>query len=292
MLQLRKRLNRLPQYPERSKDYYEYMNILDWIYLSLLNGEPPEGVYEKARAVAQEKRIPVAHIAKVEESLGPEVRLDYSEEGLDRAAPEFAPLCAFLRKLYPAVPDEEISRCAQRYIAIGCFHGQHWSPHSRLFADQIGALGLTLEGFASPINTVTVRPWIREKTEMREFCSLFSAADAPFGSRGDFFARKGLDRAYVCPPYVLPVLERVPAALAGMKTGIVITPDWADADRDAPGHVASKGTWYGELKRMGFEVTVYKDLKHQRVAYDPKRRVVEVQDFEPHFRTAVWTKKG
>ena len=76
----------------------------------------------------------------------------------------------------------------------------------RVFATLRESMGVAFEAFASPLNCY----------HTKGFCSAFPDVDAPFGSRGDFFARVSqLKRgaAQVNPPFVSAVMTRVAAAL-------------------------------------------------------------------------------
>ena len=111
--------------------------------------------------------------------------------------------------------------------------GQQWSiptPVYRYFVEQHG---VTIEGFASPINS---RILTLNRADLN-FCSLFPDTDAPFGSLGDFFQVDFTGKHIVAnPPFVPAVMDRMllkinescrqAAAKGGYVRFFVIVPEW------------------------------------------------------------------
>lgn len=97
---------------------------------------------------------------------------------------------------------EPVLLVAMRYARIFA-GGQQWSIPARVYDVLIEKYGVTLEGFASPINSQLLRARAR-------FCSLFPDVDAPFGSVGDFFAQdlEGIV-SVINPPYIESLLNEV-----------------------------------------------------------------------------------
>jgi hypothetical protein len=132
----------------------------------------------------------------------------------------------------------EIATCAVRYSSI-VSGGQQWNIPRSVYKLLVTKYGVTLEGFASPINSQTL-PFRAEYPSIR-FCSLFPDVDEPFGSVGSFFEanRVGITST-VNPPYVLDIMdktaERVLSELAradaaGSPTRVFLTvPNWSDVE--------------------------------------------------------------
>ncbi len=91
---------------------------------------------------------------------------------------------------------------ALRYNSLA-MAGQHFSFDDRLFTYLIAELGVTLECYASPLNSRLARL----SPETSQFCSLFPDTDTVFGSIGPFESRTydGIS-ALVNPPYVGSIL--------------------------------------------------------------------------------------
>ena len=121
-------------------------------------------------------------------------------------------------------------RCLARYETLsGNSSGFQGAVTCNVFDVLTRLLGVTCEGFASPLNCYLPR-----------FCSLFPDVDRPFGSLGSFFNQQwkggGVE---VNPPFVNATLqaawERMREQLAAAEAGgealqfVFITPGWGDA---------------------------------------------------------------
>ena len=110
--------------------------------------------------------------------------------------------------------------------------GQQWNIPLPIYELMVNRYGVTVEGFASPINSqiIAVNPNLR-------FCSLFLDTDAVFGSLGSFFDQR-FDNVKVLanPPFVLDIMNRMAQFLlqtfetATNLTCICVVPAWLDAE--------------------------------------------------------------
>jgi Phosphorylated CTD interacting factor 1 WW domain len=118
---------------------------------------------------------------------------------------------AYTRTLAPARLALLVDRGGKRAVArmllrYACIlpGAQHWNMPLASFRDYC-AEGLTVEGFASPVNAQMI---LLDKSN--HFCSLFSDVDAPFGSIGGFFETDFVGRrASVGPPYTVELFKKI-----------------------------------------------------------------------------------
>lgn len=123
-----------------------------------------------------------------------------------------------------------VARMALRYACL-LHRGQQWSLPPQLHRLLVSEYGVTLEAFASPINSqiIAVNPDLK-------FCSVFPDTDEVFGSVGSFFEHR-LDNEIVLanPPFVNDLMEAmVDKITADLETAtnlriFITVPCWADA---------------------------------------------------------------
>ena len=100
-------------------------------------------------------------------------------------------------------PANDIAKMAMRYSSL-LPRGQQWNIPLAVYSLLVEKYGVTIEGFASPINSQIIR------LGNYNFCSLFPDTDWRFGSIGSFFNQK-FDNVTVManPPYVLSVMDEM-----------------------------------------------------------------------------------
>lgn len=101
---------------------------------------------------------------------------------------------------------EQLACVCLRYACI-LQRGQHWAHHDIFYNLLVNEMGVSIEGFASPLNTRIVL-----QSDTAQFCSLFPDVDAPFGSIGSFFAQDYVGKSLsACPPYTLQLFDDIAA---------------------------------------------------------------------------------
>uniref|UniRef100_A0A6C0IXR1 PCIF1 WW domain-containing protein n=1 Tax=viral metagenome TaxID=1070528 RepID=A0A6C0IXR1_9ZZZZ len=110
--------------------------------------------------------------------------------------------------------------------------GQQWATPSAVYEYLVTNYGVSVEGFASPLNSRIItlsQPGLG-------FCSLFPDTDAPFGSLGDFFQADFTGRSVMAnPPFVPAVMDRMVQKIedqinrGGSVRFFVVVPEWTDA---------------------------------------------------------------
>lgn len=130
-----------------------------------------------------------------------------------------------------------IGSMALRYGAL-MPGGQQWAIPLPIYKYLTERYGVTIEGFASPINSQIIR---LPNNDNFRFCSLFLDTDEPFGSIGSFFDQDFTNRnVFANPPYVPALMDRVAERIIEIceqmaKTGnsvrfFITLPEWIDAD--------------------------------------------------------------
>lgn len=138
---------------------------------------------------------------------------------------------------------EAIARMLMRYSSIAS-GGQHWNIPYAVYQRLVEAHGLAVEGFASPVNSQTMRWRHKADSHLRVahptgFCSLFPDVDKPFGSLGSHFDYDFAGTtSTIFPPGTLDIMDTVVrrcvktldrAAVAGTPTRMFFEmPDWTD----------------------------------------------------------------
>lgn len=110
--------------------------------------------------------------------------------------------------------------------------GQQWAIPGPIYRHLVDNYGVTIEGFASPLNSqiITLR-----KSGLG-FCSLFPDVDGPFGSVGDFFQTNLTGRSVIAnPPFVPAIMDRMVQRInqvceEGSVRFFVVVPEWTDAE--------------------------------------------------------------
>lgn len=127
---------------------------------------------------------------------------------------------------------EVLGTMIMRYACL-LIGGQQWAVPLELYQFIVERYGVTIEGFASPINSQIL--YINTSLN---YCSLFLDTDQPYGSLGDFFSVDFLGKSvYVNPPYVFDIMNRVSQKViqicsnAGMSfvRFFITVPEWTDA---------------------------------------------------------------
>lgn len=133
--------------------------------------------------------------------------------------------------------------------------GQQWAIPLEMYQLMVTRYGVTVEGFASPINSQ-----ILYLGKNLNYCSLFPDTDQPYGSSGDFFSIDFLGRSvYANPPYVPSVMDRMAQKIiqtcnnAGTSSVrfFITVPEWTDAQyymdlMSSPYLVFNLGFLYGQ----------------------------------------------
>jgi len=110
--------------------------------------------------------------------------------------------------------------------------GQQWNIPLPVYHLMVNKYGVTVEGFASPINSQ-----ILAVNQKLHFCSLFPDTDHVFGSIGSFFDQD-FDNLKILanPPFVLDLMDKMAVFLSDTFdrvtnfTCICVVPAWLDAD--------------------------------------------------------------
>lgn len=110
---------------------------------------------------------------------------------------------------------------------------QQWAVPLEMYQFAVKNYGVSVEGFASPINSQIL--YINENLK---YCSIFPDTDIYFGSIGSFFdANFDGKSVYVNPPYVLDIMNKVASHIeSNLKNAktfarfFVNVPDWTDTD--------------------------------------------------------------
>lgn len=119
--------------------------------------------------------------------------------------------------------------------------GQQWSIPLSIYKLLLEEYDVTVEGFASPLNSQLLTLRSSPKGKGISFCSLFFDTDEPYGSLGDFFTipdRKLAGKKILLnPPFIIDVLmrmtDRIESLLRIESTNdtdfFVLVPEWTDA---------------------------------------------------------------
>lgn len=132
---------------------------------------------------------------------------------------------------------EQIVAMVLRYNSI-MPGGQQWAIPAQACDVLVKKFGVTIEGFASPLNSQIMR---YAPTLDVHFCSLFPDVDRPFGSVGNFFDYDFVGMsAVINPPYVIDIMDAVVtkciescerAERLSVRTRMfIVVPSWTDAD--------------------------------------------------------------
>lgn len=238
---------------------YEARSILERWLLNLANDKQPgDAIFslpkleehypatEKMRSEFREKKIDPSQRVPLVLQLGreyltvtlpPRVRkCQVAPSRVEVSEFNFSYPRARLELLSSLAPASAICPMVVRYACL-LPRGQQWSLPDRVYEYLVDYYGVTVEGFASPLNSRIItlgRPGL-------SFCSLFPDTDAPFGSIGDFFEVDLIGRSVVVnPPFVPAVMDRMllkierdcAVALAQQASirFFVVVPEWADAE--------------------------------------------------------------
>lgn len=128
--------------------------------------------------------------------------------------------------------DEQIAIMCLRYSSLVA-GSQQWNIPAAVYEVLVNTFKITIEGFASPINSQIIR------YPNTKFCSLFPDIDGPFGSVGDFFEYDFVGtRAAINPPYILDIMnataEKVVATMETAESKneptllFVTVPNWTN----------------------------------------------------------------
>jgi hypothetical protein len=248
----------------KTKNDYEYLNILDRLFINLFNNISPTESFAKARSECVEKRLdPVKTIDylksiynsyNVQEDVETDIKKYSTQRKLGTTDKTLIDLYEFLVKKYPNVLVEELTKCCLRYYTVG-MRGQQWALNTETLSKFPTT---TVECFASPFNNY-----------FNEYYSLFEE-DKAFGSLGRFSKDVAIvdDRVYYLnPPFTPRILEMIPDTIKTMKKCVVITPNWDDSE------------WFKKLEE-------YTDTCTQRV----EKYTMLSAEFKPKFTTVVWMK--
>jgi hypothetical protein len=128
---------------------------------------------------------------------------------------------------------EVLGKMIMRYACL-LIGGQQWAAPLEIYKFVVDRYNVTIEGFASPINSQ-----ILYISQNLKYCSIFPDTDKPYGSLGDFFLYDFLGNSvYVNPPYVLDIMNSMAnkviqtcnnARLSSVRFFITV-PEWTDAE--------------------------------------------------------------
>ena len=128
---------------------------------------------------------------------------------------------------------EVLGKMIMRYASL-LPGGQQWAIPIEMYKFMTQRYGVTIEGFASPINSQIL--YINKEFK---YCSLFPDTDEPYGSLGSFFTNDFTNlNVYANPPYVENIMDRMVRKIvetcenAGKNTArfFITVPEWKDAD--------------------------------------------------------------
>lgn len=170
----------------------------------------------------------------------------YSPQTPSLDVPKFEPNKVSYRDFTLFLPKERLSIFRQRgtdwqiiamilrYASL-LSKGQQWAIPQEIYAKSVATLNVTVEGFASPLNSQLLILSLNSTSPLA-FCSLFPDLDRPFGSRGSFFDVNLVNLITVVnPPFIESVLARAAKyCLSQMEksegTGFIFYgPEWVDA---------------------------------------------------------------
>lgn len=114
--------------------------------------------------------------------------------------------------------------------------GQQWSLPLSFYQFLVNHYGVTIEAFASPINSQI----IGIKEAGLNFCSLFYDTDSPYGSLGNFFDRNFTGKNVLAnPPYIEDIMNKMAdkmitecqnaSQLGQIIRFFIVVPEWTDA---------------------------------------------------------------
>jgi hypothetical protein len=238
---------------------YEMKNILERWILTLANdnqGDTEDPIFSENKSAFRlpgkmmtemfEKRIP-----------NPEARIN----GILQLAREYLVLVTYQPSELPVIIDENMVRVGDyvrklppgkleillelnpsleilgtmimRYACL-LVGGQQWAVPLELYRYLVQNYGVTVEAFASPINSqiIFIDPALK-------YCSLFPDTDRFYGSQGDFFSFDCTGQSiYVNPPYVEELLNRMAIKVTQVCQEIgdnwvrffITVPAWTDAE--------------------------------------------------------------
>lgn len=188
--------------------------------------------------------------------------VDFNTLHIERFRKNFPP--ARLGLLLTLASLEEIVVMVLRYCCL-LPRGQQWSVPTNIYRFFIEKYGVTIEGFASPINSQIIAI-----DRNLHFCSIFYDVDRPFGSLGSFFDQDfNNKRVIINPPYIEPLLQNLALFLEinlqkyESFLGIVYSPRWDDAG------------YYRKLQELSSQVILLERGKHHYI--DTNNNEVKVQ---------------
>lgn len=112
-----------------------------------------------------------------------------------------------LKLLQQMASDEQITLMSLKYDTI-VPGGNQWSIPSKVYDILVNKYDVTIEGFASPLNSQILK--YRQTIRFVYFCSLFLEIDRPFGSIGNFFDTQFEGHVSVInPPFVIDIMNAV-----------------------------------------------------------------------------------
>lgn len=153
-----------------------------------------------------------------------------------------------------------LGRMIMRYACM-LIGGQQWALPTELHKYMVDNYKVTIEGFASPINSQIL--FVANEVGLN-FCSLFPDTDAIYGSLGSFFDYDFTNKhVYANPPYVDSLMNMVADKVIASCTNakkkkeyvrfFITVPEWADAE------------YYHKLKTSPYKV--YDHMFHKNKHY-------------------------
>lgn len=137
-------------------------------------------------------------------------------------------------EIFKRIPDQQVMKMLLRY-SLMFLGGQQWSLPRAWYKRVIEVYGVSIEAFASPLNSQLMMLC----PESPKFCSVFPDTDEPFGSMGSLFemSAESVENQVIVsnPPYVLELMNELmmlqTSWLSQVKTRIIMCVcAWEDAD--------------------------------------------------------------
>lgn len=166
-----------------------------------------------------------------------------------------------------------LGRMIMRYACM-LIGGQQWALPTEIYKYITENYKVTIEGFASPINSQILYVMNKEVNDLH-FCSLFPDTDAIYGSIGSFFEYDFTDKhVYANPPYVDSLMNQVAdKAIAsclnakkkkGFVRFFITVPEWTDAE------------YYHKLKSSPYKVHEHSFPKYKHYYLDTNNGLTPV----------------
>jgi len=249
---------------DKLSDNYEFRNIIDRLYINIINSvrfkdsaKRVRNSYEKAREECMEKSI-TSSKHDIMNSVEKILERDSKETAELVLNNELRSMYTFLFNKFPGRDYIDYMRCILRYSAIG-MRGQQWA-----LQDKNSMNKNCIEVFASPFNNYFSK-YYSIFDEDKIFCSLgiFDLINEPNPSQ----------IYYINPPFVPAILHQIVDLFKNVHSALIITPSWTDAK------------WYKKL-----ESTCSKFIK-QGVKYSSfVNGNYSEQNLIPKFKTTIWVK--